>query len=224
MLSYSFWCQSGGMAKTNWSAWGWLGDHLALDFANTIRVEDGYQIELLNTPADLHRWLSVEPAPLPAVEAISPAELVDFRGVRDAAVAVLYAAAAGQVLPPRPVGALNDRVRATGVARLLGSSPGTAMHEAAGAATGLSAVAGVCAAAVVDLVAREDLANLAVCHAPGCGQFFHRSRPNQRWCSPGCGNRARVDRHRHRHHPPDTTADRTRTSGSRGAGIGTSGG
>ena len=63
---------------------------------------------------------------------------------------------------------------------------------------GVPALAGVLAAAVVDLLAREDLANLAECVAPGCGQLFHRSRPNQRWCSPGCGNRARVDRHRHR--------------------------
>ncbi|MCT1734853.1 CGNR zinc finger domain-containing protein [Kocuria marina] len=212
------------MGTTDWSHWGWLGDHLALDFANTVRVEDGRRVDLLNAPADLHRWLSVEPAPLPMVEAVSPTELADFRVVRDAALAVLHAAAAENTLPPGPVGVINDRVRHTGITRLLGSAPGAAVHEAADPATGVVAVVGVCAAAVVDLVAREDLANLAVCHAPGCGQFFHRGRPNQRWCSPGCGNRARVDRHRHRHHPPETALDRTRTPGPRSAGQGTSGG
>jgi predicted RNA-binding Zn ribbon-like protein len=33
------------------------------------------------------------------------------------------------------------------------------------------------------------------CDAPSCGQFFTRSRPNQRWCGPACGTRARVARH-----------------------------
>jgi predicted RNA-binding Zn ribbon-like protein len=198
------------MVETNWSGWGWLGDHLALDFANTV--------------ADLERWLRAEPAPLPVVESISPVELVEFRVARDAAVAVLHAAVTGRSLPPGPVGLINDRVRVTGVARLLGCAPGAAVHEPADPVAGVVAVVGVCAAAVVDLVAREDLANLAVCHAPGCGQFFHRSRPNQRWCSPGCGNRARVDRHRHRHHPPDVPAGPGRPAGARGTGPEASGG
>lgn len=216
------------MNKTDWAHWGWLGDHLALDFANTVRVDDGRRLELLNTPGDLHGWLAAEPARLPPMEAISSAELAEFQVVRDAALAVLHAAAAGGVLPSGPARVINDRVRDTRTVRLLTAEAGSAVHEAAVSASGVSAVVGVCAAAVVDLVAREDLANLAVCHAPGCGQFFHRSRPNQRWCSPGCGNRARVDRHRHRHSPPGTTIeavpDVTRASRARGTRRGISGG
>ena len=37
------------------------------------------------------------------------------------------------------------------------------------------------------------------CEAPGCGRWFVASRPRQRWCSPGCGNRARVARFQQRH-------------------------
>lgn len=208
------------MADTRWCAWGWLGDHLALDFANTVRVEDGHTLELLNTPADLMRWLELEPAPLPKVHQVSLAELEEFRMVRDAACVVLHAAAAQHPLPIEAVEVINARIQLTGVSRLLGTAPGSSVHQPVGGVMEVRAMIGVCAAAVVDLVAREDLANLAVCHAPGCGQFFHRARPNQRWCSPGCGNRARVDRHRHRRQPqilettptsiPGTTSGMTR--------------
>ena len=36
---------------------------------------------------------------------------------------------------------------------------------------------------------------LAYCDAPSCGQFFMRSRRDQRWCGPACGTRTRVARH-----------------------------
>jgi predicted RNA-binding Zn ribbon-like protein len=35
---------------------------------------------------------------------------------------------------------------------------------------------------------------LRQCGAPGCGRWFLASRPRQRWCSPACGNRARLAR------------------------------
>src|SRR3954447_9124809 len=38
-------------------------------------------------------------------------------------------------------------------------------------------------------------ARIGFCDAPSCGLFFERTRRNQRWCSPECGNRARVARH-----------------------------
>ena len=36
---------------------------------------------------------------------------------------------------------------------------------------------------------------LAFCDAPSCGQFFLRTRRDQRWCGPACGTRTRVARH-----------------------------
>ncbi len=52
--------------------------------------------------------------------------------------------------------------------------------------------------AVIDLLTRPDLANLALCDAPSCGQLFHRDRPNQQWCNPACGDRVRSARHHQR--------------------------
>jgi predicted RNA-binding Zn ribbon-like protein len=54
------------------------------------------------------------------------------------------------------------------------------------------------AAQAVDLLARPSA--LGACEAPGCVLYFLRDHPRRRWCSAGCGNRARVARHYRRHH------------------------
>ncbi|WP_165495117.1 CGNR zinc finger domain-containing protein, partial [Actinomadura roseirufa] len=40
------------------------------------------------------------------------------------------------------------------------------------------------------------------CGGPGCVLFFVKNHPRREWCSPGCGNRARVGRHYQRHRDP----------------------
>jgi predicted RNA-binding Zn ribbon-like protein len=52
----------------------------------------------------------------------------------------------------------------------------------------------VCASAVRVLTSPRRLL-LRRCPAPRCVLFFSALRPGQAWCSPACGNRARVARH-----------------------------
>jgi predicted RNA-binding Zn ribbon-like protein len=54
------------------------------------------------------------------------------------------------------------------------------------------------AAAAIDLLTGPDAATVALCDAPGCGQLYLRGRPNQQWCNPHCGTRARSPRHAER--------------------------
>lgn len=180
------------------SNWVWLGDHLAVDFANTVKTSaDGARVELIQTPADFATWREAEPVEVPGLDDVDDRTLTRIRAVRDAVLLLLQAAAVGENLPRGAVEQVNDVVRHAAATRILGGCVGqTVAHPLTG--TDVDRGLGVLAAAAVDLLGRDDLANLAVCHAPGCGQLFHRARPNQRWCSPGCGNRARVDRHRHR--------------------------
>ncbi len=181
--------------------WLWLGDHVAVDFANTIVWPDeNRREELLNTTTDLESWIAAEPAQLPSLGSLTPAEFSAIIDLRDHAVELLAAAVSGSNLPEESASAVNKAVRDSGTLRTLTSVSNNAAIESIAESPSL-AFRGYLAAAVVDLIGREDLANLSRCAAPGCGQFFHRSRPNQRWCSPGCGNRARVDRHRHRRSP-----------------------
>lgn len=178
------------------TTWAWLGDHLAVDFANTIKVVDNSTIELIGSVDEFHDWQEAEPVRLPTV-VLTSESLQSLLNLRDCALRLLHSALDDRTLPQADIATINEAIEIGGTLRLLESTAGTSRLQSA-SDTGLDALAGLLAAAVVDLLAREDLANIAVCPAPSCGQFFHRARPNQMWCSPGCGNRARVDRHRHR--------------------------
>lgn len=59
--------------------------------------------------------------------------------------------------------------------------------------------AGVIAALGVELLAGEGRTRLRACLAPNCVLYFVKEHTRREWCSPGCGNRARVARHYQRH-------------------------
>lgn len=51
----------------------------------------------------------------------------------------------------------------------------------------------------IALFGGEARSALRACLAPGCVLYFVKQHPRREWCSPGCGNRARVARHYARH-------------------------
>jgi predicted RNA-binding Zn ribbon-like protein len=180
-------------------SWDWLGEPLAVDFANTVRRRGGEYQELLASPADAAAWAAYEHEleRVPAVTARAVASRLDeVRAARDDVFAVLGAAAAGDPLPRQPGDRLNARARAHPVVAQLGDRPGTATARLVGSGGPLDELLARVAAATIALVADAG-AGLALCDAPSCGQFFIRARANQRWCGPACGNRARVARHAH---------------------------
>lgn len=174
--------------------WVWLGDHLAVDFANTTRGIEPDVVDLIGSIAEVDEWIRHEPAQLPQVE-ITEDDVVKLRALRDATKRVLLSAIRDERFGAADIGLINSHIEDGRVFRLLDCRPKLSRLVTG---EGFEAFAGVLAAAVVDLIARDDLAAIAICEAPGCGQIFHRSRVDQKWCSAGCGNRARVDRHRHR--------------------------
>jgi predicted RNA-binding Zn ribbon-like protein len=60
------------------------------------------------------------------------------------------------------------------------------------------------AEAAVQLFGSSQRDELRACNAPGCVLYFMRDHPRREWCSPNCGNRARVARHYARHHTPES--------------------
>ena len=57
------------------------------------------------------------------------------------------------------------------------------------------AILGAIAASAVELLGGADRDLVRVCEAPSCGLYFLAARERQQWCTPSCGNRARVARH-----------------------------
>jgi predicted RNA-binding Zn ribbon-like protein len=169
--------------------WDWLGDHLAVDFANTVRRDGAEYVELLRSGEDLAAWSEREHGRVPLADAgAAEARMDEVRALRDAVLAALRAAAEGRPPPQGAVARLDARLRATPVVAQLGGPP-----HVAGAPGPVDELLARAAHAAVELVASG--APLGFCDAPSCGPLFLRRRRTQRWCGHACGTRARVARH-----------------------------
>ena len=103
--------------------WSWLGDHLALDFANTVRRRGMRYVELITSAAELEVWLDHESGRVPVEAEVDDDLVTEFVGARDHALELLRAAATHRSLPATDVTAVNHLVLAAPAIRLLGTRP-----------------------------------------------------------------------------------------------------
>lgn len=173
--------------------WEWLGEPLAMDFANTIKRRAAEDVDWLRTPADLAEWARLTPADVPVPD---EAPLGTVRAFRHHVRAFLRAVLDGAPPPDDAAQAINAAARAVPVApqwhdgRLVFSPVG-------GHAAQLDVLLARVAASAIDIAAGRE--TMAFCDAPSCGTFFVPNRANQQWCGEPCGTRARVARHAARH-------------------------
>jgi predicted RNA-binding Zn ribbon-like protein len=194
--------------------WSWLGDRLAIDVANTVRRRGWRYIELITSPADLRTWLDHERGRLAIPAEVDTVLVSRFLALRDHALRVLRAAATGRSLPAANVNAINELTAAAPTVRLLGTEPGQHLTRPVTRSDQATRFCADIAAATIDLLTGPDAAAVALCNAPGCGQLYLRGRPNQQWCNPHCGTRARSQRHAERNSGP--AADPGSAPASRG--------
>ena len=178
--------------------WSWLGDRLALDAANTVRRRGWRYTELITSPADLRGWLARERGRLAIPAEVDTILVARFVLTRDHLLRVLRAAAGGAALPAADVRSINELAAAAPAVRLLGTRPGQHLIRPVTRADQATRLCADIAAAAIDLLTGPDAAAVALCDAPGCGQLYLRGRPNQQWCNPHCGTRARSQRHAER--------------------------
>src|SRR5437588_11350126 len=85
----------------------WLGEPLAVDYANTVMVvREGQAVDLIATPGDLHQWLRAEQGRLGDC-AFAVAHIEEIRALRDAVRSLLSASAQGAPPPPAPLAVVN---------------------------------------------------------------------------------------------------------------------
>jgi len=181
--------------------WEWLGEPLAVDFANTTKRRGAEARECLRSGADVAEWARLQAGRVPRVAAADAhARLGELIALRDAVATVLRARvdARGRSIA-RDLAAATARVNAAAravpiVAQLRGAA---VVAEPAAAADPLDELLARVAAATIELVGGDDF--VGFCDAPSCGQFFAGGRAGRLWCSDACGTRARVARHAHRH-------------------------
>ncbi|HZM30706.1 MAG TPA: ABATE domain-containing protein [Acidimicrobiales bacterium] len=170
---------------------------LAIELVSTRHVLDGQTVDALTTPAGLEAWLEVNAARLGgAAGRIDAAAALDrVRDLRDAVDRLLRAVADKGSPRSDDVEAVNAAARGAPSHRELrwsrGRAPQAVEVTPAGPADALLARLAADGAAVV----AGERGEIGACGGPGCILLFVRTRPRQTWCSPTCGNRARVARH-----------------------------
>ncbi len=151
----------------------------------------------ISSAADLAAWLETR-RDLGVATAEVALRVADFRSLREAIRGVLRAVDAGEPMPPDAVRALNEATRAVPTHLRLDDSdpraPRTVPTVVGGSRT--TEILAAIARSAIALVGGPDRDRLRRC--PRCGRYFLAGRAGQRWCTPACGNRARVARHRAR--------------------------
>ncbi|GAA1348247.1 CGNR zinc finger domain-containing protein [Saccharothrix algeriensis] len=170
----------------------------ALEFASTVRHDGrGGLADDLATTAGLAAW-----AHLDAADEELRLEVVRLRW----AVRSLFAHAVGagermdspHLVPlADAVRAVNDAAARAPRAARLEWGPPPLLRYADSATEGDRLLADLATAAIAFL-AGEERADLRACPAPRCIRYFVKAHPQQQWCKPSCGNRARVSKHYHR--------------------------
>jgi predicted RNA-binding Zn ribbon-like protein len=179
-----------------------LGLPLPLELVNTTFVSSGQPCDALGSPADLDAWFCANAEHVPALRsAATTADLDRFRSLRRALRRILSAVADEAPVSIADIETLNAySAAAPQFVQLDWLRPGprlTLVSTADATSTALAAVA----RAAIELLAGPDLKRISRCHGPGCVLFFLREPRRRHWCSPACGNRARVARHYSRHRP-----------------------
>ncbi|MFI6493181.1 CGNR zinc finger domain-containing protein [Streptomyces sp. NPDC050564] len=185
---------------------------LALDLALTIRHDGhGGVADDLADPTGLTAWVHAHRDTLPGAGRFvaDPATLTAVRDLR-AAVRALFARAvrpgepspadAARLLPvPQAVERLNAAAGLAATVPVLVWDEGADPVVREEAPSGDIPLTAVLARAATAFLASPDRRRLRACHAPRCVRYFIKEHPRQEWCTPSCGNRARVARHHERH-------------------------
>jgi predicted RNA-binding Zn ribbon-like protein len=171
----------------------------ALDFLNTLDLDDGQLVEHFQDPADAGTWFIDHGLVHPDAKSTwEPADLERVRQVRSAMRDVVDSVVEHRRPKPRSVDLVNRTLEARRPARL--ECDGTAVRIGhRHAATPVQDALAVIAEAIVDELASGRPERFRICANDRCRWTFFDSSPTgrRRWCDMStCGNQAKAARHR----------------------------
>ncbi len=170
----------------------WFVFPLAVDFVNSRIETPAGVIDLLESQEDASAWAeAVDDKALTATAVI--ADLSEASHYRDEIRELLEPVVGKRHWSARQVKFLNEH--ATNFRPYLEWNDGTTCRVVDD--SNLETFKGEIATSVLQ-IAGDSKEKLKMCSAPRCGGFFMAHDTRQRWCTPTCGNRARVARHANR--------------------------
>lgn len=181
--------------------WYWIGGSIAVDLVNTLLERWRRRVECLAGPDDLAGWLTR--AGLVDATAVATArQVADARALRECIDALLVAAVDRRTPDPAAIGALDAALGHWAPRPALVAGDGAApMLTTRGPEDPVDAALGRLALDAASIVGGRQNSRLRICAATDCSARFLDRSPagGRRWCSmAGCGNRAKVRRHRSR--------------------------
>jgi len=173
----------------------------ALALVNTRLMRGGQQADLIADPATAGGWLAGRGL-IPAGAAVTGADAVRLRELRELVRTLFAARAEGRVPAVGDVGVLNAALAAAPpVPALAWDESGTRRAEGTPPQAGMVTVAlARLAGDALDLLTASGDPEPAPCGAHGCIRWFLRTHAARQWCSTRCGDRVRAARHYARHH------------------------
>lgn len=177
------------------AAMGAEGPTPALELAATL--VPGSHRDPLEGPAGLATWLEEHRGVFGEPGSDTALRVAEFRGLRRSVAGILASMVAHEPLPAEAVRGVNDASAAAPTwSRLDVTDPDRPVARiSAGARSRTGEILAVIARSAIEIVGGPERERLRRCEAPRCGRYFLARRRGTLWCSPGCGNRARVARH-----------------------------
>jgi predicted RNA-binding Zn ribbon-like protein len=188
------------------------GEPVSVELMNTVFADREGLHDALATAGSATAWLHEVEDRLPQVAAgggrrrasLTAPDTARLRVLRDA----LRVVAANLTTDPRTVAHAGNAGRSVDEAvatinaaaerlpaRLLRRTRDGYVGERRAADAHVAVFAGFAVDAVPLLAGDHEAGQLRACLAPGCVLYFVQDHPRREWCSPACGNRARVARH-----------------------------
>lgn len=179
-----------------------LGGDIALDFVNTVMVEDRRLVDRVSSPDELAVWVAMSelgtqfgtPA---AISTELHARVIRLRGALKTSFDAL---SAGEPIPDEPMSVVNDALRSSPGSELYRALPGVlARRPCVDLVRDVSMLPWVLADAGANLMVSKRATRLRRCanHDTCVLVFLDTSRSRtRRWCSMDlCGNRSKVAAH-----------------------------
>lgn len=185
-----------------------IGEHPALDFANTLAEPHGVLHDFIAQPEAFLNWAQetqgmgqVYQLALQAKQRGELASALDeVKALRDWLCAILPRIHAGEIAAEADVAVVLNRVLALGTHQwCLTRQAGRAVFELQATYARPGCVAAALAVLIGDLLTQVKNSDVRKCENPACSLWFRDTtkRGNRRWCSmAACGNRAKAAAHR----------------------------
>ena len=181
------------------------GEPLAVELVNTTYIDGGlrgHRVDALTTTDQLTAWVADHAdqfgSELSAAlmgQACTPRTHEQFLSLRSALRNCLQSVVDDSV-PSSDTLAIINEFSCYSASRLeLSPADPVAVTTRWDVADPWSVALGLVASDACRLLLPDRIDQVRACPAPGCILFFVKSHPRREWCSPVCGNRARVARH-----------------------------